>query len=188
MSKVLAFYKPYGVISAFTDEQGRPTLKQYIDVPGVYPAGRLDMDSEGLLLLSDDGSLLHRLTHPRHKTTKTYLVQVEGRIDPNALAEMERGVLIGGRRTRRCTVIQVPEPNLPERVKPVTPHDDTSWLRVELMEGKKRQIRHMTAAIGYPTLRLVRIAIGPVTLEGLRLGEWRGLSPEEVDRLQQALQ
>ena len=186
-ARVLAFYKPYGVISAFTDEESRPTLKHYIDIPDVYPAGRLDMDSEGLLILSDDGDLIHRLTHPRHKISKTYLVQVEGRITPQAVAELQRGVLVKGKPTRRCQALLIPPPDLPEREKPVTPHGETSWLRLTLSEGRKRQIRHMTAAIGYPTLRLVRIAIGPVTLEGLRPGEWRSLRPEEMTRLRQTI-
>ncbi len=187
MARILAFYKPYGVVTAFTDAEGRPTLKNYIDVPGVYPAGRLDMDSEGLLILSDDGDLIHRLTHPRHQVTKTYLVQVEGRITPQAVAELQRGVTFGGRSARRCQAMLIPEPELPEREKPVTPHGETSWLRLALREGRKRQIRHMTAAVGYPTLRLVRIAVGPVTLEGLAPGEWRDLQAAEIVRLRQAV-
>jgi len=181
--KVLAFYKPYGVITAFTDAEARATLKGYIDIPDVYPAGRLDMDSEGLLLLSDDGGLIHKLTDPHHKLEKTYLVQVEGLITPTALAEMERGVVVKGSRTRRCQAMLVSAPNLPERVKPVTPHKETSWVRLTLKEGRKRQIRHMTAAVGFPTLRLVRISVGPINLEGLNPGEWRFLRPEEITRL-----
>lgn len=186
-ARVFAFFKPYGVITAFTDKAGRPTLKKYIDIPGVYPAGRLDMDSEGLLILSDDGDLLHRLTHPRHKISKTYLVQVEGLITSQAIASLQRGVLVKGKPTRRCQALLVPPPDLPEREKPVTPHKETSWLRITLHEGRKRQIRHMTAAVGFPTLRLVRIAIGPVSLEGLRPGEWRGLNSEEIARLRKAV-
>ncbi|KPL83285.1 pseudouridine synthase [Thermanaerothrix daxensis] len=183
---VIAFYKPYGVLSAFTDMAGRPTLKDYIQVPDVYPVGRLDLDSEGLLLLSNDGDLIHRLTHPRHHVAKTYLVQVEGIITPEAVAALQRGVIIKGRRTRRCQVVVIPEPALPPREKPVTPHGPTSWLRIVLFEGMKRQIRHMTAAVGFPTLRLVRIAVGPINLEGLLPGQWRFLSPLEVARLQEA--
>lgn len=186
-ARVIAFYKPYGVITAFTDAEGRPTLKKYIDVPGVYPAGRLDMDSEGLLILSDDGELIHRLTHPRHKISKTYLVQVEGVIPPQAIAALQRGVPVKGKPTRRCQALLIPPPTLPEREKPVTPHGETSWLRLTLHEGRKRQIRHMTAALGYPTLRLVRIAIGPINLEGLNPSEWRYLNPEEVARLRRTL-
>lgn len=181
--KVIAFFKPFGVMTAFTDEEGRPTLKGYIDVPDVYPAGRLDMDSEGLLILSDDGALIHRLTDPKHKIEKTYLVQVEGLVTPQALAELERGVVVKGSLTRRSQAVLVPPPNLPERIKPVTPHKETCWIRLTLKEGRKRQIRHMTAAVGFPTLRLVRISIGPVNLEGLSPGEWRYLRTEEIARL-----
>ena len=180
---VIAFFKPFGVVSAFTDPAGRPTLKDYIDLPGVYPVGRLDLDSEGLLLLTNDGGLIHRLTHPRHHVPKTYLVQVEGEIPPEAIARLQRGVVIKGRRTRRCQVMVIPPPNLPPRSKPVTPHGPTSWLRIVLYEGMKRQIRHMTAAVGFPTLRLVRVAIGPVNLEGLQPGEWRYLTTQEIERL-----
>ncbi len=186
-ARVIAFYKPFGVISAFTDEEGRLTLKTYVDVPGVYPAGRLDMDSEGLLILSDDGDLIHRLTHPRHRIPKTYLVQVEGVITPQAVAALQRGVPVKGKPTRRCQALVVPPPDLPEREKLVVTHKETSWLRITLHEGRKRQIRHMTAAVGFPTLRLVRIAIGPVNLEGLNPGEWRDLSPEEAARLRQSV-
>ncbi|WP_299024295.1 pseudouridine synthase [uncultured Thermanaerothrix sp.] len=181
---VIAFYKPDGVLSAFTDTAGRSTLKDYIHVPDVYPVGRLDLDSEGLLLLSNDGDLIHRLTHPRHHVPKTYLVQVEGIITPEAVAALQRGVVVKGRRTQRCQVVVIPEPALPPRQKPVTPHGPTSWLRIVLFEGMKRQIRHMTAAVGFPTLRLVRVAVGPITLEGLLPGQWRFLSPLEIERLQ----
>ncbi len=181
--KVIAFYKPYGVLTAFLDAEGRPTLKDYIPIPEIYPAGRLDLDSEGLLILSDDGRLIHALTDPRHRIPKTYLVQVEGKLTPEALAALQRGVVVKGRKTRRCDALLIPEPNLPPRSKPITPHAETSWLRLVLQEGRKRQIRHMTAAVGFPTLRLVRVAIGPITLEGLQPGEWRELGSEEVRRL-----
>ncbi len=181
--RYLAFYKPYGVLSCFTDPEGRETLAGYIDVPGVYAAGRLDYDSEGLLLLSDDGALIHRLTDPRHHLPKTYLVQVEGQVNAAALRQLEQGVVIHGERTRRCQALVIPPPELPERRKPVTPHAATCWLRIVLHEGRKRQIRHMTAAVGYPTLRIVRVAIGHVTLSGLQPGQWRYLGPQEVDGL-----
>lgn len=188
----IAFHKPYGVLTAFTDDEGPPeggpereTLKAYIDVPGVYPAGRLDLDSEGLLLLTTDGALAHRLTDPRYNHPKTYLVQVEGQVTPDMLAQLQTGVEIKGYRTRRAQVIQVPEPHLPPRRKPVTPHGPTAWLRIVLREGKKRQIRHMTAAVGLPTLRLVRVAIGPVSLGDLQPGQWRYLTPPEVAALKQ---
>lgn len=177
----IAFYKPYGVLTAFTGEPGQETLKSYIDVPDVYPAGRLDMDSEGLLLLTNDGDLAHRLTDPRYNHPKTYLVQVEGIPTPEMLGKLEGGVEVKGQKTRRAQVIVVPEPALPPRTKPVTPHGPTSWLRVVLREGKKRQIRHMTAAVGLPTLRLVRVALGPLALGELQPGQWRTLSPAEVE-------
>lgn len=182
--RVIAFYKPYGVLCSFTDsEEQRPTLKDYIAVEGVYAAGRLDLDSEGLLLLSSDGDLIHRLTAPDHKVAKTYLVQVEGEITDEALSALEHGVEVKGYQTRRSQAMRVPEPVLPEREKPVTPHAPTSWLRIVLREGKKRQIRHMTAAVGFPTLRLVRISIGNISLEGLKPGEWRDLTAGELTRL-----
>lgn len=181
----IAFYKPYGVLTAFTDAESRETLKRFIDVPGVYPAGRLDMDSEGLLLLTNDGDLAHRLTDPRFNHPKTYLVQVEGIPSPDALAKLAGGVEVKKQVTRRSQVMVVPEPDLPPRGKPVTPHGPTSWLRMVLREGKKRQIRHMTAAVGLPTLRLVRVAIGPVTINDLQPGEWRYLNPAEILALQE---
>lgn len=184
--QVIALNKPFDVLTSFTDPEGRATLADYVPVPDVYAAGRLDMDSEGLLLLTDDGRLAHQLTDPQHKITKTYLVQVEGDVSAQALATLQRGVEVKGRMTRRCRAVLVPEPNLPERSKPITPHGPTAWIRLELNEGMKRQIRHMTAVVGLPTLRLVRIAIGPVTLAGLAPGEWRRLTAEEISRLRQA--
>lgn len=182
--RIIIFNKPYGVLCSFTDaEAQRPTLGDYIPVPGVYAAGRLDYDSEGLLLLTDDGGLAHQLTAPDHKVSKTYLVQVEGVISAEAIAKMEGGVTVKGYQTRRCQVLAVPDPILPERSKPVTPHGPTSWLRIVLHEGKKRQIRHMTAVVGFPTLRLVRLSIGNVSIEGLKSGEWRDLTPKESARL-----
>lgn len=185
----LLFYKPYGMLSSFTDEgTGHPTLKECIPIPNVYAAGRLDRESEGLLLLTDDGDLIHRLTHPDHHLPKTYYVQVEGIPSEEALDALRNGVLIRGYRTRPADVRVIPEPELPPRPKPVTPHGPTTWLEIRLREGKKRQIRHMTAAVGLPTLRLVRVAIGPLTLEGLRPGEWRFVSAAEMRVLHKALQ
>ncbi|NTV37447.1 MAG: pseudouridine synthase, partial [Anaerolineaceae bacterium] len=160
----LAFFKPYGVLSQFTDREGRKTLKDFIDTPGVYSAGRLDYDSEGLLFLSDDGSFLHRMTDPALHFPKTYLVQVEGIPTEAALIQLMNGVKLGEYQTKPCHAIPIPEPTLPDREKPVTPHAPTAWLRLVLEEGKKRQIRHMTAAVGFPTLRIVRVAIGPIGL------------------------
>lgn len=187
-SKVILLNKPYGVLSSFTDSDGqRLTLKDFVPVEGVYSAGRLDLDSEGLLLLTDDGDLIHQLTAPDHKIPKTYLVQVEGIATSEVLALLEQGVMVKGRMTRRCQAMVVPEPTLPDREKPVTPHGPTTWLRIVLREGKKRQIRHMTASVGLPTLRIVRIAIGHLNLEGLNPGEWRELEPREVARLQESI-
>lgn len=181
----LLFNKPYGVLSQFTDEgTGHPTLKQYINVPDVYAAGRLDRDSEGLLLLTNDGSFIKRLTDPKHHIEKTYWVLVEGEPTPGALSRLENGVQFKGYTTRASKVRIIPNPNLPPRSKPVTPHGPTSWLEIILREGKKRQIRHMTAAVGLFTLRLVRVAIGPVQLGDLRVGEWRELTINELKTLQ----
>lgn len=185
----LMFYKPYGVLSSFTDEgSGHATLKAYIPIPNVYAAGRLDLRSEGLLLLTDDGDLIHRLTHPHYHLPKTYYVQVEGVPTPQALATLRQGVVIRGYRTRPAVVEVIAEPRLPPRPKPVTPHGPTAWLEIRLYEGKKHQIRHMTAAVGLPTLRLVRVAIGPLRLSGLQPGEWRFLTPSEMRALRKALQ
>ena len=182
--RYLIYNKPYGVLSQFTDEgTGHPTLKQYIDVPNVYAAGRLDRDSEGLLLLTDDGTLIKRLTDPKHHIEKTYWVLVEGEPSLEALDRLENGVQLKGYRTRAAQVRILPDPNLPPRSKPVTPHGPTFWLEVKLREGKKRQIRHMTAAVKLFTLRLVRVAIGPVQLGDLRLGEWRELTANELKAL-----
>ncbi len=183
----LLFYKPYGVLSQFTDEgTGHPTLREYIPFPRVYPAGRLDRDSEGLLLLTDDGRLAHHLTHPRRHVQKTYWVLVEGEPTEDRLEALRRGVRIKGEYLTLPAQVRVMEaPSLPPRSKPVTPHRPTAWLEIRLREGKKRQIRHMTAAVGLFTLRLVRAAIGPLTLEGLAPGEWRLLRPDELKRLRE---
>jgi 23S rRNA pseudouridine2457 synthase len=182
--RTILFNKPYGVLSQFTDEgTGYPTLKDFIDVPDVYAAGRLDRDSEGLLLLTDDGRLIKRLTDPKHHIEKTYWAMVEGTATPEALAQLESGVQLKAYKTRPAKVRIIPDPGLPPRIKPVTPHEPTVWLEIKLHEGKKRQIRHMTAAVGLFTLRLVRVAIGNVSLTGLAPGEWRDLMPDELRSL-----
>ena len=191
-------YKPYDVLCKFSDAEGRPTLKDYVDVPQqVYPAGRLDKDSEGLVLLTDDGRLAHQVTHPRHKLPKTYLVQVEGIPDEAALLALRRGVDIPDKRESGGVppvhvlagevALLSAEPVLPSRSKPVRPYGDKAWLRLVIQEGKKRQVRHMTAAVGYPTLRLVRVAIGPLTLGDLQPGQWRDVTRREMDQLRAAL-
>jgi len=179
--RYIIFNKPYDVLSQFTDEgTGHPTLKQYIDVPDVYAAGRLDRDSEGLLLLTDDGSLIKRLTDPRHHIEKTYWVMVEGEPTPDKLTRLERGIQLKGYLTLPAKTRIILDPNLPPRPKPVTPHGPTVWLEIKLKEGKKRQIRHMTAAVGLPTLRLIRVAIGSVWLGDLQSGIWRDLTQNEI--------
>ena len=183
MSTII-FNKPYGVLSQFTDEGTRhPTLKEYINVPGVYAAGRLDCDSEGLLLLTDDGSLIKRLTDPKHHVEKTYWVLVEGNPTQDALDRLRSGIKLKGFTTQDAKVRIILDPNLPPRSKPVTPHGPTSWLEIKLREGKKRQIRHMTASVKLFTLRLVRVAIGPIQLDDLKLGEWRELTDREIKNL-----
>jgi 23S rRNA pseudouridine2457 synthase len=180
----ILFNKPYGVLSQFTDEgTGHPTLKDFILVPNVYAAGRLDRDSEGLLLLTDDGGLIKRLTDPQHHAEKTYWVMVEGDPTPEALTRLENGIQLKDYLTRPAVARILPDPGLPPRPKPVTPHGPTCWLEIKLREGKKRQVRHMTAAVGLFTLRLVRVAIGPLALGDLKVGEWREVSAVEMRSL-----
>lgn len=178
MSRIILFNKPYGVLSQFTPEAGHPGLKDYIPLPGVYAAGRLDADSEGLLILTDDGALQHRLAHPRHKQPKTYLAQVEGIPTEEALSRLRQGVDLGDFTTLPAQVRQVPEPaglwprDPPIRFRKAIP---TSWLELVLLEGKNRQVRRMTAKVGFPTLRLVRWRIGDWSVEGLVPGAWKSL-------------
>jgi 23S rRNA pseudouridine2457 synthase len=180
----IIFNKPYGVLSQFTDEGiGHSTLKDYIDVPDVYAAGRLDRDSEGLLLLTDDGSLIKCLTDPRHHIEKTYWVLVEGEPTQETLSRLRNGIQLNAYQTRPAKVRIIPDPGLPPRSKPVTPHGPTVWLEMKLREGKKRQIRHMTAAVKLFTLRLVRVAIGPIQLGDLKPGEWREITSKEIKTL-----
>lgn len=180
----LLFNKPYGVLSQFTDEgTGHPTLKQYIDIPNVYAAGRLDRDSEGLLLLTDDGALIKRLTDPKHHIEKTYWVMVEGDPSADKIQKLSAGVQLKDYRTLPAKVRVMEDPGLALRIKSVTPHGPTAWLEVCLREGKKRQIRHMTAAVGLFTLRIFRAAIGPLQVNGLPEGRWRMLEPKEINRL-----
>jgi len=182
--RYIIFNKPYGVLSQFTDEgTGHPTLKTYIDVPGVYAAGRLDRDSEGLLLLTNDGSLIKQLTDPKHQIEKTYWVMVEGEPVQEKLTQLERGIQLKDHLTLPAQIRLLPSPSLPPRTKPVTPHSPTSWLEIKLREGKKRQIRHMTAAVGLPTLRLVRVAIGRIHIGDLHPGQWRHLIADEINLL-----
>ena len=173
---LIAFNKPYGVLCQFTDREGRPTLADHIDCKGVYPAGRLDRDSEGLLLLTDDGGLAHRLTDPHHKQPKTYLVQVEGTPTAAALDRLARGVKLKDGMTRPAKVELLPA--APGWLWPRDPpvrfrkHIPTAWLALTIREGRNRQVRRMTAAVGFPTLRLVRVRVGDVDLGTLQPGEW----------------
>lgn len=183
MPRYLAFFKPYEVLSQFTDTAGRTTLKDFILVPGVYAAGRLDYRSEGLLLLSDDGLLIQHLTDPRFEHTKTYLVQVEGVITTEATDRLNQEIVLPEIQTRLPQVEVISEPDLPPRSKPVRNYHPTTWLKIVLQEGKKHQVRRMTAAVGFPTLRLVRVAIGSLTLGDLQPGQWRILSKEEIRHL-----
>jgi 23S rRNA pseudouridine2457 synthase len=187
---VILFWKPYRVLTTFTDEtgQGRPCLKDFIQIPDVYAAGRLDRDSEGLLLLTNDGELQHRLTNPRYGHPRTYWAQVEGIPTDEALNRLRRGVEIQGYRTRPASVRLIEgEPRLPPRDPPIRERRSipTSWIELTLTEGRNRQVRRMTAAVGFPTLRLVRVAIGPLTMQGLEPGRWRDLSPAEIGRLKE---
>lgn len=173
--RVILFNKPYGVLSQFTDCGGRRGLGAYVPVPGVYAAGRLDADSEGLLVLTDDGALQHRITAPRHKLEKRYWVQVEGVPDAATLTWLAQGVALEDGTTRACRVRSMAPPTLWERTPPIRVRRaiPTAWLEITLREGRNRQIRRMTAKVGYPTLRLVRVAVGRWRLGDLASGQWR---------------
>lgn len=178
--------KPFEVLTQFTDEHGRATLKDYVPVPHIYPVGRLDYDSEGLVLLTDDKVLQHKLSDPRYKIGKTYWVQVEGLPTEAALAQLRAGVMIKTGRTAPAKVRLLPEPpRLWERSKPIRfrANIPTSWLEIQLTQGMNRQVRKMTAAVGLPTLRLVRASIGPLALASLAPGAYRHLSAAEIKSL-----
>jgi 23S rRNA pseudouridine2457 synthase len=184
--RYILFYKPYGVLTQFTDRSGedrRSTLQDYIPIPDIYAVGRLDRDSEGLLLLTDDGKMQHRLSDPKFAHPRTYWVQVERIPDAGAIARLATGVTIQDYRTRPAKVRLLPaEPALEPRQPPIRFRKSvpTAWLEMTLTEGKNRQVRRMTAAVGFPTLRLVRSAIGHLGLAGLKPGEWRELEGEEM--------
>jgi 23S rRNA pseudouridine2457 synthase len=179
MPRLILFNKPYGVLPQFTDSgtagSPRPTLSDYIDVPGVYPAGRLDMDSEGLMLLTDDGALQARISDPKFKMPKTYLVQVEGNCDENALAALRSGVSLKDGMTLPAQAERIDTPDLWPRDPPIRVRLSVPdcWIKLTIREGKNRQVRRMTAAVGFPTLRLVRWEIGEWSLKGLGVGDYR---------------
>ncbi len=183
MSRVLLLNKPFGVLTQFSDSEGRPTLKDYVPVPGVYPAGRLDTDSEGLVVLTDDGKLQARIAEPRHKLPKVYWAQVEGVPDAVALERLRGGLDLGDFVTQPCAARLIDEPsdlwprNPPIRFRAAIP---TAWVEITLREGRNRQVRRMTAKAGHPTLRLIRHSVGQWTLDGLAPGEWREVDAKSV--------
>jgi 23S rRNA pseudouridine2457 synthase len=175
---LILFNKPFGVVCQFSTHESHPTLKDYISVPDVYAAGRLDTDSEGLLILTDDGGLQHRLSHPKHKELKIYWAQVEGSPEASDLHCFSQGIDLGDFMTQPAQVRVMQEPeHLWQRIPPIRERKaiPTTWLEIGLSEGKNRQVRRMTAKTGFPTLRLIRYAVGDYTLEGLNPGEWKSL-------------
>jgi 23S rRNA pseudouridine2457 synthase len=179
MGRILIFNKPYGVICQFSRDGMHPTLADYIALPDFYPAGRLDTDSEGLLALTDDGQLQHRITDPKHKLPKTYWVQVEGVPDEDALERLRNGIALNDISTQPAEARVIDEPaGLWPRDPPIRARKNipTNWLELTLREGKNRQVRRMTAAVGLPTLRLIRYCIGEWTLDGIEPGKWRLIS------------
>ncbi len=187
--RYIVLYKPRGVLSSLSDPEGRKTLRDLVPISGHwYPVGRLDFDSEGLMLLTDDGDLAHKLTHPRYQHQKIYVVLVHGVPSSQSLARLRRGVVIeGGYMTAPARISLLHEP--PRGLPPMNVHarGATAWVKVTLHEGRKRQIRHMMAAVGHPVLRLVRIGLGPLPLHGLKPGQWRHLTKAEIRRLKESV-
>lgn len=185
LMSVILFNKPFQVMCQFSPHPSRETLANYVDIPDVYPAGRLDLDSEGLVLLTDDGKLQHAISHPQRKQPKTYIVQVEGMPDETSIARLKAPINLGDFITLPCDAQHIETPSwLWERNPPIRTRANvaTSWIAITLAEGKNRQVRRMTAAVGLPTLRLIRIAIGPISLQTHPLwpGEWREVAREEL--------
>jgi 23S rRNA pseudouridine2457 synthase len=182
MARTILLNKPFGVVCQFSPSGAHGTLKDFVAIPAVYPAGRLDTDSEGLVVLTDDGRLQATISDPRHKLQKGYWAQVEGEPAEEALERLRRGVELADGPTRPATVRLIPEPpGLWERVPPIRVRKaiPTAWLEIGLREGRNRQVRRMTAAVGLPTLRLVRFRVGPWSLDGLAPGEWREAEPAD---------
>ena len=182
----IKFWKPFRVLTQFNPDEERETLADYIKMPDVYSAGRLDYDSEGLMILTDDGKLNHMLTHPKHGHPRTYWAQVENIPDEAALNKLRRGaIIIKNYKTKPALARRIEAPNLPERNPPIRVRKEIPdcWIELTLTEGKNRQVRRMTAAIGHPTLRLIRAAIGTITLDGLEQGQWKELSKVELKTL-----
>jgi len=190
MSRILLLNKPYDVLCQFTDTEGRTTLSEYITEKGFYPAGRLDRDSEGLVLLTDDGKLQHCIAHPSHKMEKTYWVQVEGEVNEAAIEALRRGIELKDGPTRPARAERIDEPAIWQRNPPIRYRAEipTSWMILTISEGRNRQVRRMTAAVGFPTLRLIRCAIGPWRLDKLASGAYREIPHDEVLTLQQQCQ
>ncbi|HCM42269.1 MAG TPA: pseudouridine synthase [Candidatus Omnitrophota bacterium] len=181
---IIVFNKPYGVLSQFTpDQPGQKVLAEFAFPQNVYPVGRLDLDSEGLLILSDEKVWNDKLLNPEHAHERTYHVQVEGKVTRDAAIRLEKGVVIQGYKTKPCKALRLDSaPEYPPRIPPIRERKNipTSWMELKLIEGKNRQVRRMTAAVGFPTLRLIRAAIGKIRLEGLAEGQWREIKAEEL--------
>lgn len=187
---LIIFNKPYGVITQFREHEKHTSLAEHITEKDFYPAGRLDHDSEGLLILTDEGNIQHCLSHPKHKQPKTYWVQVEGEITASALAELEKGVSLKDGLTLPAKARKIEEPTLWQRDPPVRYRAaiPTSWCELTITEGKNRQVRRMTAAVGFPTLRLIRYSIGEFTIDGLSPGEWRKIpTPQQLSEQANAI-
>ena len=186
MAQLVLFNKPYRVMSQFSASGDKLTLAQFIDIPNIYPAGRLDYDSEGLLLLTDDGALQHRIAHPQFKAPKTYWVQVEGEPNESAMARLREGIVLNDGPTLPAQARIIDAPDLWPRDPPIRMRQSipTHWLEIVIGEGRNRQVRRMTAAVGLPTLRLIRAAIGEWTLADLKPGEWRRLPIDSPPRRQ----
>lgn len=183
MTQLILFNKPYQVMCQFTDDNNRPTLADYLPIKNIYPAGRLDYDSEGLLALTDDGVLQHLISDPKHKLPKTYWVQVEGVPTEQALEQLRKGVLLNDGKTLPAAAALIAEPaQLWQRTPPIRfrANIPTSWLQLTITEGRNRQVKRMTAAVGYPTLRLIRYSIGTWNLDDLKIGTWRNLDVAEI--------